>query len=105
MRSHALVLPSVREGWGLVVTEANSLGTPCVGYDVSGLRDSVKDGETGLLAEAGNVDDLADKIIMFLTDDTLRERLSRNALDYSRRFSWDESAKVFLEILRSAREG
>jgi len=101
-RSHLLVLPSVREGWGLVVTEANSLGTPCVGYDVSGLRDSVKDGETGLLAEAGNVQDLADKIVMVLTDDDLRERLSTNALDYSRRFSWDESARVFLEVLQSA---
>jgi glycosyltransferase involved in cell wall biosynthesis len=100
-RSHALVLPSVREGWGLVVTEANSLGTPCIGYDVSGLRDSVKDGETGLLAEAGNVQDLAGKIVMVLTDNDLRERLSTNALDYSRRFSWDESARVFLEVLQS----
>jgi glycosyltransferase involved in cell wall biosynthesis len=103
-RSHLLVLPSVREGWGLVVTEANSLGTPCVGYNVSGLRDSIKDGETGLLAEAGNVEDLADKIIMVLADDCLRERLSGNALEYSRRFSWDESARVFLEALYSALE-
>lgn len=40
-RAHALVVTSVREGWGLVVTEAASVGTPTVAYDVAGLRDSV----------------------------------------------------------------
>lgn len=41
-RAHVLVATSVREGWGLVVTEAASMGTPTVGYDVDGLRDSVR---------------------------------------------------------------
>jgi glycosyltransferase involved in cell wall biosynthesis len=40
-RAHALLLTSVREGWGLVVTEAAEAGTPSVGYDVPGLRDSI----------------------------------------------------------------
>lgn len=40
-RAHALVVTSVREGWGLVVDEAAAMGTPAVGYDVPGLRDSV----------------------------------------------------------------
>jgi glycosyltransferase involved in cell wall biosynthesis len=40
-RSHALLVTSVREGWGLVVTEAASVGTPSIGYDVPGLRDSI----------------------------------------------------------------
>ncbi len=40
-RAHALVVTSVREGWGLVVTEAAAVGTPTIGYDVPGLRDSV----------------------------------------------------------------
>jgi glycosyltransferase involved in cell wall biosynthesis len=41
-KAHVLVATSVREGWGLVVTEAASVGTPAVAYDVAGLRDSVK---------------------------------------------------------------
>ena len=41
-RAHALVVTSVREGWGLVVTEAAACGTLTVGYDVSGLHDSVR---------------------------------------------------------------
>ncbi len=40
-RAHALLVTSVREGWGLVVTEAASVGTPAIGYDVPGLRDSI----------------------------------------------------------------
>jgi glycosyltransferase involved in cell wall biosynthesis/O-antigen/teichoic acid export membrane protein len=40
-RAHALVTTSVREGWGLVVTEAAANGTVAIGYDVAGLRDSI----------------------------------------------------------------
>ena len=40
-RAHALVATSVREGWGLVVTEAAANGTVAIGYDVPGLRDSI----------------------------------------------------------------
>lgn len=40
-RAHLLLVTSVREGWGLVVDEAAAMGTPSVGYDVPGIRDSV----------------------------------------------------------------
>ena len=99
-RTWVLVNPSIREGWGLNVIEANALGTPCIAYNVPGLRDSVRDGETGLLAENGNVEDLAEKLISVLKDDGLRERLSRNALEYARRFSWEKTAKQFMKILK-----
>ncbi|MEM1542691.1 MAG: glycosyltransferase family 4 protein [Candidatus Bathyarchaeia archaeon] len=100
-RAWVLVNPSVREGWGLNVIEANALGTPCVAYSVAGLRDSVKDGETGLLAKNGNIKDLAEKIIAVLEDDALREKLSKNALEYAKQFSWDKTAKEFMKVIRS----
>jgi len=99
-RSWVLVNPSVREGWGLNIVEANALGTLCVAYDVPGLRDSVKNEETGLLAKAGNFEDLADKIILVLTIESLRKKLSWNAIEYSKRFSWDESAEAFMNVIR-----
>ncbi len=49
-RAHLLVMASVREGWGLTVTEAASVGTPTVAYDVDGLRDSVR-ASGGVLTE------------------------------------------------------
>ena len=48
-RSHVIVNPSPKEGWGLTNIEANACGTVAVASDADGLRDSVKDGETGLL--------------------------------------------------------
>jgi glycosyltransferase involved in cell wall biosynthesis len=100
-RAWVLVNPSVREGFGLNVVEANALGTPCIAYDVAGLRDSVKNDGTGLLAEAGSVEDLANKLIMVLEDDTLRERLNRNSLEFSRSFDWDTSAREFEGVFRA----
>ncbi|MHB1209390.1 MAG: glycosyltransferase [Acidimicrobiales bacterium] len=41
-RAHALIITSVREGWGLVVTEAAMVGTPTIGYNVAGVSDSVR---------------------------------------------------------------
>ena len=94
-----LVNPSVREGWGLNVVEAAALGVPCVAYDVAGLRDSVKDGVTGLLVESGNVEALAEAVMRVLQDDGLRRRLSENALKYSKEFSWDGTAEEFMKVL------
>ena len=68
-------------------------------YDVPGLRDSVKNGETGLLAESSNVKDLAEKILLVLRNDDLRVQLSRNALEYAKGFSWDKTAEEFMEVI------
>jgi glycosyltransferase involved in cell wall biosynthesis len=97
-----LVNPSVREGFGLNIVEANALGVPCVAYDVAGLRDAIIHKETGLLVESGNINALAEGIIQVLTDEALRVRLSEEALEYSRDFSWDKVADDFLNIIRAA---
>jgi glycosyltransferase involved in cell wall biosynthesis len=94
-----LVNPSIREGWGLNVVEANALGVPCVAYDVGGLRDSVKDGVTGLLVENSNVVAFAEAVIRVLQDDALRRRLSKNALKCAKEFSWDKTAEEFMTFL------
>jgi glycosyltransferase involved in cell wall biosynthesis len=98
-RAWLIVHPSILEGFGLVVIEANARSTPAVAYDVPGLRTSIRNGETGLLAENGNVSALADAVISMIKDTGLRNRLSENALAYSKQFSWDNAAKVFYEIL------
>lgn len=97
-RATMLIVPAIREGWGLVVTEANACGTPAIGYDVPGLRDSIKNGETGLLSER-NPKSLASEIYRVATDHNLRERLTRNALKYSHNFSWDTTSYEFLRII------
>jgi glycosyltransferase involved in cell wall biosynthesis len=96
-----IVNPSIREGFGLNIIEANALGTPAIAYDVPGLRDSIIDGKTGLIVkENGNVEKLAEAIIRVLEDEPLRKTLSINALEYSKNFNWDRTAQEFEEILK-----
>jgi glycosyltransferase involved in cell wall biosynthesis len=102
-RAWVLVNPSVREGFGLNVLEANALGTPCIAYDVAGLRDSIIDGKTGLLVkEDGSIEKLAEAVIRVLEDEVLRKNLSENALEHSKKFSWDRTAQEFEKILKEA---
>jgi glycosyltransferase involved in cell wall biosynthesis len=89
-RAHSLVLASAREGWGLVVTEANACGTPAVVYDVPGLRDSVRHEETGLVVKP-NVDALAEGMIRISSDRDEYARLMRGARSWSRAFSYDST--------------
>jgi len=98
-RAHILLVPSIREGWGLVVTEANAMGTPAIAYDVHGLKDSVVDGETGILIKDRSEESLAHAAITLLSDKDLLRKYSENALAFSKRFTWDNSAEEFERII------
>jgi glycosyltransferase involved in cell wall biosynthesis len=92
-RAHLLVMTSVREGWGLVVTEANSLGTPAVVYDVAGLRDSTRDGATGLVCAKNTPVVLARTVAALWRDMPLYERLRSGAWAMAKEFNWERTAR------------
>jgi glycosyltransferase involved in cell wall biosynthesis len=107
--SRVCVCPSVKEGWGITVVEANALGVPVVATDVPGLRDAVRHGETGLLVPDGPPEELvrrlAESISELLGDEARASRLSAGALAWARRFDWDSSAAIMAEAVESARRG
>jgi glycosyltransferase involved in cell wall biosynthesis len=86
------VCPSAKEGWGLTVIESNALGTPNVTTDAPGLRDSVRDGETGFLVPQGDVEAFARRIGDLLGDDALATKMSTAAARWARRFDWNVAA-------------
>lgn len=98
--AHALLMASAREGWGLVVSEAGLCGTPAIVYDVPGLRDSVRDQQTGLVTRASPVA-LSRAMITLINDPTLHARLSVEAQRLSRTFTFDESVRSILETLNT----
>jgi len=100
-RAHVAVLPSLKEGWGLTNIEANAVGTTVVAADSPGLRDSVRDGETGLLYPYGDVEALAARLISLLTDTSLRHDLEQGALRWAARFNWDDAAREFDQLARA----
>jgi glycosyltransferase involved in cell wall biosynthesis len=101
-RAAVVVQPSRKEGWGLTVVEANACGAPVVATDVPGLRDSVRHNETGLLVPVGDARALAFAIGRVVGDRPLRERLSRGALAWAARFSWDDVAAEIASVLSAA---
>lgn len=100
-KAWALVNPSMKEGWGVTILEANACGTPVIAYDVPGLRDSIRDRETGLLVPDGDIGKLADAAIEVLSDKEFREKLSQNALNWASSFSWEKSAGEFLQFIET----
>ena len=100
-KAWVLVNPSVREGWGINIIEANACATPCIAYNVPGLRDSIIDGETGILVkENSEIEILAKKIIEFIENNKIRQKFSKNALKWSKNFTWDKSAEEFMNVLQ-----
>jgi len=95
-------LPSEKEGWGLTVIEANACGTPVVASDSDGLRDSVRDGVTGLLVPHADPPALADALQRVLTDAGLRAGLSAGGLEWARTFTWERTASDTIAALRRA---
>lgn len=96
-----LVLPSLKEGWGLVVMEAAGYAVPAVAYrDAGGVRESVQDGRTGLLVD--DLDGLCDAVERLLTDDALRRSLGEAARERAGGFGWDDTARQFAAVLGEA---
>jgi glycosyltransferase involved in cell wall biosynthesis len=96
-RAWVVASASVREGYGLTLTEAAACGTPVVATRIPGHIDAVDEGMSGLLAddEAG----LADALARVLLDGELRERLSRGALAHAAPFRWERAAQVIFDAL------
>jgi glycosyltransferase involved in cell wall biosynthesis len=88
-----VVYASETEGWGMGILEAAACGTPAVACDSGALRESIIDGETGLLAEYGNIRQLAQCMLEILSNEGLREMLSEKALSFSYNFDWDKTAE------------
>ncbi len=101
-----LVLPSAAEGFGLVLIEAMAAGVPVVATNVAGIRDVVRDEQTGLLVPAADVASLSAAIDRLLTDQPLRDRLIVAARrDVLARFTWDRVLPMYESLLQVGDHG
>lgn len=96
-QAHLTLQTSVKEGWGLTVTEAASQGTPAVVYDIDGLRDSVQDGETGLITKQNNPQHLAEAIVTILTNQKRYAVTRQAAWQWSKSITFEQSYQDFRE--------
>lgn len=97
-QAHLLVFTSHREGWGLIVNEAAAFGTPSVGYDAPGVRESI--GEPSQLASSGDAAALAERALALLGDPVRYDRQRRRAWQRAKKMSYDRTTEKFLEAIK-----
>ena len=106
-RAWALVFASPKEGWGITNLEAAASGTPVVASNSPGIRESVRDGETGYLVPHGDTEAMASAMRRLAADPSLVSRLGAQARTFAESFTWeraaDETERHLLEVLTSRR--
>jgi glycosyltransferase involved in cell wall biosynthesis len=96
------VLPSIQEGQGIVLLEAQAAAKPLVAFDVGGVREAIIDKETGLLTKPDSRE-LADAVMKLLANGSLREKMGSNGRKLVvDKFSWDVCAKKMLKVYDEA---
>lgn len=91
-RSWALAFASPKEGWGITNLEAAACGTPVVASNSPGLRESVRDGETGYLVPHGDVGAMAERLEALAADPALVARLGERGRAFAASFTWERAA-------------
>lgn len=96
-------LPSIQEGQGIVLLEAQASEVPVVAFDVGGVGEAVRNRETGFLARLGNTDEFADDILRLLSDGALRDKMGENGRKFvTENFTWDICAERMLRVYQEA---
>lgn len=97
-QSHVFVLPSLEEGQGLVVLEAQATGIPVIATNVGGIPDFIKNGETGILIKPKDQRAIAQNVIKVFSDSNFSKRLAENAQRYLEKYEWNNIAQKIDQI-------
>ena len=102
-QSDVFVMPSVVykksvEGFGITYIEAASYGKPSIGGIYGGEGDAIKSGQTGYLCNGNDLNALYDTLHKLLKNNHHKE-LGKNALDFSKNFSWNKIIKKYIELI------
>lgn len=99
-KSHFITVTSVKEGWGLIVSEAASQGTPAIVYNVDGLRDSVQHNTTGLVTQQNTPKNIADAIETLLANPAQYQTMRKSAWKATETLTFDQSYQDFTHAMK-----
>jgi len=97
-------LPSYREGFGTSIIEAAACGIPSIGSKIYGIMDAIRDRETGILVERGNVDALASAMLELTNNEYLRNYMGKSAqINAVKRFDKDRISRALLNVIKTTK--
>jgi glycosyltransferase involved in cell wall biosynthesis len=100
------VIPSVQEAFGVAALESSAMEVPVVASDVCGLRDTVLDGQTGVLVPPRSPEAIADALIMILQDADLRQRMGRAGREkVQSEYDWRDLHDRWIKFYEQVRAG
>lgn len=89
------------EGFGIVFLEAGLYGKPVIGGNNGGVPEAIINGQTGLLVDSLDENDIAEKTIKLLTDENYAAKLGLQGLHYASEFNWQEESEKIKELLKN----
>ena len=105
--ANIVAVPSLYEGFGMLLLEAMAAGKPLVATNTGAAPEIIQNGKNGILANLGNVEDLAGKIIKLLSDDQLMYLISQESRRTVEAFDWgkvsEQIHKLYIDCLSSAK--
>ena len=96
--SEVFLFPTMYEGFGIPILEAQSVGVPVVTSNVSSMPEVA--GDSALLVDPKNLGEIAQAVQKILTDENLKKNLIAKGLENVKRFSWDKCSQEITEILK-----
>jgi glycosyltransferase involved in cell wall biosynthesis len=97
------ILPSAQEGQGMALLEAQAAAIPVVAFNVSGVREAVRDKQTGLLVKEADSTALADAVLRLQSDKSVSQKMGQQGREFvQKNFSWDVCAEKMLHVYNEA---
>jgi glycosyltransferase involved in cell wall biosynthesis len=94
-----LLLPSLKEGFGMTITEAAACGIPAIGANHYSIKEIIKDQETGLLAKPNDIEDWSKSVLQLIKSDKKRHQMGLKAQKYVKtHFTWEKNIKTHLKV-------
>lgn len=99
--SDCFILPSLQEGFGIAVLEAQASKVPVIASNVGGISDIIEDGKTGVLIEPKDSEQIAQAVIKMFSDQNFGKVLTKNAFQKLEKYDWQNIANKVFSVYQS----
>ncbi len=98
-QASVIVLPSIKEGFGMTLAEAGASGLPVIGNNHSSIPEIIQNGKTGFLAKTNDINDWVNKLLQLIKSPQLCQKMGEQGQKFVRKkFTWENNLKIHLQV-------